>query len=264
MIYEDFDLLRARAEGISRAGAELLGGAGHRGLPAPVLGCGTRELPPEARSNHPRRPPHRIDRDDHRQELRGGALQRGVRRRRAGLFAQRGRRSQAREHAGPPEDSPGRSRARRSSRGVSLQPCGQPVPCALSADAARQIHGAARGHSAGRGNAAHPRTGDDLQPVGLSGARRRGGVDTAERIAGRPDLGRHDRGRAPGRRDAQRPAAAASAFAVPTSFISSATANSTRRCRKALLLERANKRGTGSAASIGDACTIKTRCGSQS
>ena len=113
---------------------------------------------------------------------------------------------------------------------------------ALSADAARQIHGAARGHSAGRGNAAHPRTGDDLQPVGLSGARRRGGVDTAERIAGRPDLGRHDRGRAPGRRDAA-PAAAASAFAVPTSFISSATANSTRRCKKVLLLERANKRG---------------------
>ena len=243
----------------------LLGGAGHRGLPAPVLGCGTRELPPEARSNHPRRPPHRIDRDDHRQELRGGALQRGVRRRRAGLFAQRGRRSQAREHAGPPEDSPGRSRARRSSLGVSLQPRGQPVPCALSADAARQIHGAARGHSAGRGNAAHPRAGDDLQPVGLSGARRRGGVDTAERIAGRPDLGRHDRGRAPGRRDAQRPAAAASAFAVPHLSFHRPRRIRPDVARRGAAARARQQAGTGSAASIwGCCCTIKTRCGSQS
>ena len=35
MIYKDFDLLSSARRRISRAGAELLGGAGHRGLPAP-------------------------------------------------------------------------------------------------------------------------------------------------------------------------------------------------------------------------------------
>ena len=70
---------------------------------------------------------------------------------------------------------------RRSSLGVPLQPCGQPVPCALGADAARQVHGAARGHSAGRGDTADPRAGDDLQPdrtIRRSTSRRSGSGST--------------------------------------------------------------------------------------
>ena len=98
--------------------------------------------------------------------------------------------------------------------GIPLQPGRQSLPRAVHPYAARALHGPAGAHPADLGHAADPRAGDDLQSHGLSRARRRGGMDAAQRSTGGSGRQEPDRHRTARRRHARVAAAAVAPRAV--------------------------------------------------